>query len=53
LEFHREEKTTLIMVTHNREIAALADRIILLDDGRIIGVKRGIPDHVEAEIHSA
>ena len=53
LEFHREERTTLIMVTHNREIAALADRTILLDDGRIIGVKRGYPDHVEAEIHSA
>ena len=53
LEFHREENTTLIMVTHNREIAALADRIILLEDGRINGVKRGYPDHVEAEIHSA
>ena len=53
LEFHREERTTLIMVTHNREIAALADRIILLEDGRINGVKRGYPDHVEAEIHSA
>jgi len=53
LEFHREERTTLIMVTHNREIAALADRVILLDDGRISGVKRGYPDHVEAEVHSA
>ena len=53
LEFHREERTTLIMVTHNREIAALADRIILLDDGRINGVKRGHPSNVETEIHSA
>jgi ABC-type lipoprotein export system ATPase subunit len=41
------------MVTHNREIAALADRVILLDDGRISGVKQGYPDHVEAEVHSA
>jgi putative ABC transport system ATP-binding protein len=53
LEFHREERTTLIMVTHNREIAALADRIILLDDGRINGVKKGHPSNVETEIHSA
>lgn len=41
LEFHREERTTLIMVTHNREIADLADRVILLDDGRINGAKQG------------
>jgi putative ABC transport system ATP-binding protein len=53
LEFHREERTTLIMVTHNREIAALADRIVLLDDGRINGVKQGHPSNVETEIHSA
>jgi putative ABC transport system ATP-binding protein len=53
LEFHREERTTLIMVTHNREIAALADRIILLDDGRINGVKQGPLNNVETEIHSA
>jgi putative ABC transport system ATP-binding protein len=53
LEFHREERTTLIMVTHNREIAALADRIILLDDGRINGVKQGPLNNVKTEIHSA
>ena len=41
------------MVTHNREIAALADRIILLDDGRINGTKRGYPADADAEIHSA
>jgi ABC-type lipoprotein export system ATPase subunit len=41
------------MVTHNREIAALADRIILLDDGRIKGVEQGHPNNVETEIHSA
>jgi ABC-type lipoprotein export system ATPase subunit len=41
------------MVTHNREIAALADRIILLDDGRINGVKQGPLNNVETEIHSA
>ena len=45
LEFHREERATLIMVTHNREISALADRIIRLKDGRINGDQRGISVH--------
>ncbi|NTV52566.1 MAG: ABC transporter ATP-binding protein [Candidatus Firestonebacteria bacterium] len=31
----REEKTTLIMVTHDREIALTADRVLELVDGRI------------------
>lgn len=45
LEFHREERATLIMATHNREISALADRIIRLTDGRINGDQRGISVH--------
>ena len=32
----RERKTTLIMVTHDPEIAAYADRVITLLDGRIL-----------------
>jgi putative ABC transport system ATP-binding protein len=53
LGFHRDAKTTLVMVTHNREIAALANRIILLDDGRINGVKRGYAANADPEVHSA
>jgi putative ABC transport system ATP-binding protein len=53
LEFHRAQRTTLLMVTHNRDIAALADRIISLDDGRISGVENGKPSNVQAEIHPA
>jgi ABC-type lipoprotein export system ATPase subunit len=36
-ELHSDEKTagTIIMVTHNREVAALADRTIFLRDGLI------------------
>ncbi len=34
-ELHREKKTTLVLVTHNMEIAGLADRTIPLQDGRI------------------
>lgn len=35
MEVHRERKTTLVLVTHSREIAAKAGRIVLLRDGRI------------------
>ncbi len=34
-ELHREKKTTLVLVTHNMEIAGLTDRTIPLQDGRI------------------
>jgi len=36
LEFQRERQSTLILVTHNKEIARMADRIIVLHDGVII-----------------
>ena len=35
LDFHRRQRTTLIMVTHSRELAGLADRVIRLRDGKI------------------
>ena len=35
LELHRERRTTLVLVTHSREIAAKAERVITLHDGRI------------------
>ena len=36
LDLNRSERTTLLLVTHNRELAALADRLISLHDGRIV-----------------
>ena len=36
LEFHRERLSTLVLVTHNTEIADRAGRMIILHDGRII-----------------
>ena len=36
LEFQRERQTTLVLVTHSVEIARIADRVITLEDGRII-----------------
>ena len=35
VEFQRERRTTLVLVTHSQEIAAMADRVIVLKDGRI------------------
>jgi len=35
LEFQKERKTTLVLVTHSLDIAKLADRMIILKDGRI------------------
>ncbi|SHO48004.1 ABC transporter ATP-binding protein [Desulfopila aestuarii] len=35
LELHREHNTTLVMATHSGEVAAQADRIIQLHDGRL------------------
>jgi putative ABC transport system ATP-binding protein len=36
LELNRREKTTLVLVTHDRDLADCADRHILLRDGRIV-----------------
>ena len=35
-EFHRERQSTLVLVTHNKDIARMADRMIVLHDGAII-----------------
>jgi len=35
-ELHQERQMTLILVTHNPEIAELADRVITMQDGKII-----------------
>ncbi len=36
-QLHQDEKTTLVLVTHDPEIAAAAERIITLRDGRVVG----------------
>ncbi len=36
LSLNRSEGTTLVLVTHDREIAGQADRIVTLKDGRIV-----------------
>jgi len=36
LEFQRERRTTLVLITHSLDIAGMADRVIVLKDGRIM-----------------
>ena len=36
IALNRREKTTLVLVTHDRELASHADRIITLHDGAIV-----------------
>jgi putative ABC transport system ATP-binding protein len=35
LEYQKESRTTLVLVTHSNAIAKIADRMIVLQDGRI------------------
>ena len=36
---NKEYKQTIIMITHNLDIAAVADRIITIEDGKIVKEK--------------
>jgi putative ABC transport system ATP-binding protein len=37
LALHKERQTTLVLVTHSQAISSRADRIITLQDGRVVG----------------
>lgn len=39
---NKEMKQTIIMITHNLELAKVADRIIEMEDGRIVGEEKWI-----------
>ncbi|HKJ63786.1 MAG TPA: ABC transporter ATP-binding protein [Desulfopila sp.] len=43
LEMQRESNTTLVMATHSPEIAALAERILNLHDGRLVKEREDHP----------
>lgn len=36
IQLNREEKTTLLLVTHDRRLAEYSDRIVTLQDGRVL-----------------
>lgn len=38
---NRTYKQTLLMITHNLEIAKQADRVLIMEDGRIVGDREG------------
>ena len=42
-ELHQQESMTLLIVTHENDIAACAERIIRLRDGRIVSDERTVP----------
>jgi len=42
LELRREHGATLVLVTHNAEIASRADRVVTLRDGRIVDSRSGV-----------
>jgi energy-coupling factor transporter ATP-binding protein EcfA2 len=41
LKLNRQRGTTLILITHDHELAALADRRIALRDGRVVSDSNG------------
>ncbi|MDZ7799403.1 MAG: hypothetical protein U5K81_01255 [Trueperaceae bacterium] len=40
-EVRRERRATLVLVTHDRDVAAGVDRILRLVDGRVVGEEEG------------
>ncbi len=42
IDMNRRENTTLVLVTHDRELASHADRIITLKDGHIVSDERRV-----------
>ena len=48
---NRELGTTTAVITHNADIAAIADRVIRLSDGRIAGVEKNSSKKSPHELH--
>lgn len=38
---HREQGKTILLITHNPELAAETDRIVTISDGRLVGQQKG------------
>jgi putative ABC transport system ATP-binding protein len=48
---NRELGTTTVLITHNAEVAAMADRVVRLSDGHITGVERNPQKKSPRELH--
>lgn len=49
-EIVRERKTTVLMVTHNPEIAKMANRVVKLRDGKISSIRVNLHPHRATEL---
>jgi putative ABC transport system ATP-binding protein len=48
---NRELGTTTVLITHNADIAAMADRVVHLSDGHIVSVERNPQKKKPSELH--
>lgn len=48
-ELHQKEGITLLLITHEEHIARAADRIIRLEDGRVVSDQKNIPPQRQKE----
>ena len=46
----KDRDTTVVMITHNPEIAKMANRVIKLQSGRIAGIKVNLKPRPAAEL---
>jgi putative ABC transport system ATP-binding protein len=49
-KFHEETKTTVIVITHNQEVASYAERQIVLEDGVVVGSNRVLVEDVHVPV---
>ena len=49
-EIMKDRDTTVVMITHNPEIAKMANRVIKLQSGRIAGIKVNLKPRPAAEL---
>ncbi|MFQ8584062.1 MAG: hypothetical protein ACLSA6_16815 [Holdemania massiliensis] len=47
-KLHEEQRKTIVLITHNPELAEETQRVITLRDGRIISVRKGAGIHGRA-----
>ncbi len=52
-ELNRETGATIVLITHNRELAAECDRIVTLSDGRITDISPGTGGYTDQEQENA
>jgi putative ABC transport system ATP-binding protein len=49
-QIHRERRTSVLLITHNQEIAKIADMVITLRSGEVLSVKENASPLSPAEV---